>query len=168
MTGNSLLTKFAVFSLFSLPDFLTPVRQFNDSVTRELVDITNPKHFADPKMPANPQLLDHSQSTVVHNPYELQRKFYDRDMWCKCSLFENHSVVKFTTGREEPFYTDPPDLDPLFLCLTDEYKDELYSLGYTMIEYDWLIMDNITFTLEVCLDHVSHYLFCMWKATISK
>ena len=31
-----------------------------------------------------------------------------------------------------------------------------------MIEYDWLIMDNITFTLEVCLDHVSHYLFCMY------
>ena len=36
----------------------------------------------------------------------------------------------------------------------DEYKDELFSLGYTMIEYDWLIMDNITFTTEVCLDHV--------------
>ena len=34
-----------------------------------------------------------------------------------------------------------------------KYKEELDALGYTMIEYDWLIIDGITFTLEVCLDH---------------
>jgi hypothetical protein len=33
------------------------------------------------------------------------------------------------------------------------YKDELNELGYIMIEYDWFIMDGITFTIEVCLDH---------------
>ena len=34
-----------------------------------------------------------------------------------------------------------------------EYKDELNDLGYTMLEYDWLIMDDITFTVEICVDH---------------
>jgi hypothetical protein len=62
---------------------------------------------------------NHLLSSTVHNPFELQRTFYDRDMWYK-------------------------------------YKDELNALGYTMIEYDWFIMDNITFTLEVCLDHDVH------------
>lgn len=104
MAGNFLSTKFADFTspltLLSLLDFLTPVRQFNDSVTRELADITNPKHFVDPETHPTPQLLDHSQSTVVHNPYELQRKFYDRDMWCKCSFALEHRVVKFTNGLE--------------------------------------------------------------------
>ena len=34
------------------------------------------------------------------------------------------------------------------------YKHELYQkAGYTMIEYDWLIMDGISMSLEVCLDH---------------
>ena len=34
------------------------------------------------------------------------------------------------------------------------YKKQLYDkLGYTMIEYDWLIMDGITMSLEICLDH---------------
>merc|ERR1711865_63580 len=34
------------------------------------------------------------------------------------------------------------------------YKKQLYDkLGYTMIEYDWLIMDGITMALEICLDH---------------
>lgn len=37
-----------------------------------------------------------------------------------------------------------------------EYKEELEGLGYTMLEYDWLILDNITFTIEVCLDHDAH------------
>jgi hypothetical protein len=34
-----------------------------------------------------------------------------------------------------------------------EYKEELDTLGYTMIEYDWMILDGITFSIEVCLDH---------------
>lgn len=34
-----------------------------------------------------------------------------------------------------------------------EYKDELTELGYTMLEYDWMIIDNITFTVEICVDH---------------
>jgi hypothetical protein len=33
------------------------------------------------------------------------------------------------------------------------YKDELETLGYTMIEYGWLMLDDITFSIEICLDH---------------
>jgi hypothetical protein len=34
-----------------------------------------------------------------------------------------------------------------------QYKDELNVLGYTMIEYDWFIMDGLSMTLEICFDH---------------
>ena len=34
-----------------------------------------------------------------------------------------------------------------------EYKQELSDLGYAMIEYDWLVMDGITLTIEICFDH---------------
>ena len=34
-----------------------------------------------------------------------------------------------------------------------EYKEDLEYLGYTMIEYDWLIIDDISFTIEICFDH---------------
>jgi hypothetical protein len=37
-----------------------------------------------------------------------------------------------------------------------EYKTELSDLGYTMVEYSWLKMDNITFTVEICVDHDAH------------
>ena len=37
------------------------------------------------------------------------------------------------------------------------YKDELQSeLGYTMIKYSWFYMDNISFSVEICLDHLVH------------
>ena len=34
-----------------------------------------------------------------------------------------------------------------------QYKDELNVLGYTMIEYDWFVMDGLSMTLEICFDH---------------
>ena len=34
-----------------------------------------------------------------------------------------------------------------------QYKDELTGLGYTMLEYDWMMIDNITMTVEICVDH---------------
>jgi len=34
------------------------------------------------------------------------------------------------------------------------YKRELYEkAGYVQVEYDWLVVDGITFTIEICLDH---------------
>jgi hypothetical protein len=38
----------------------------------------------------------------------------------------------------------------------DAYQEQLDQLGYTMINYGWFLMDNITFTLEICLDHDRH------------
>jgi hypothetical protein len=34
------------------------------------------------------------------------------------------------------------------------YKDELDGLGYTMLDHHWLILDNVTFSVEICLDHL--------------
>uniref|UniRef100_A0A7S4EMU4 Uncharacterized protein n=1 Tax=Pseudo-nitzschia australis TaxID=44445 RepID=A0A7S4EMU4_9STRA len=34
------------------------------------------------------------------------------------------------------------------------YKTQLYEkAGYVQVEYDWLVIDGITFSIEVCLDH---------------
>mmetsp|Transcript_32859 Transcript_32859/g.60584 ORF Transcript_32859/g.60584 Transcript_32859/m.60584 type:complete len:570 (-) Transcript_32859:51-1760(-) len=35
-----------------------------------------------------------------------------------------------------------------------QYKDELSSWGYNMIEYGWFYMDGISFSVEICLDHL--------------
>ncbi|KAL7551749.1 hypothetical protein ACHAWF_014932 [Thalassiosira exigua] len=47
-----------------------------------------------------------------------------------------------------------------------KYKDELSSLGYTMIEYGWLFMDGISFSVEVCLDHLSHRALMTYLADV--
>lgn len=105
-------------------DFLTPVRQYNGNITKEIVELAQ-KQLAlargdydqdDDLVRTEVTPTPDDEPIVVQNPFELQRDFYDRDMWYS-------------------------------------YKDELMDLGYHMIEYDWLILDNITFTIEVCLDH---------------
>lgn len=47
-----------------------------------------------------------------------------------------------------------------------EYKDELTSLGYTMIEYGWFYMDGIRFSVEVCLDHLVHRALMTYMADV--
>jgi len=96
-------------------DFLTPVRQFNDSITKELFDTIDDLR-PHKQQQSNSNRNDDAESTTVTNPFELRHKYYDQDIWYK-------------------------------------YKDDLFGLGYTMIEYDWLVLENITFTVEVCLDH---------------
>jgi hypothetical protein len=34
-----------------------------------------------------------------------------------------------------------------------KYKGELNDLGYAIIEFDWLVMDGISMTIEICFDH---------------
>lgn len=34
-----------------------------------------------------------------------------------------------------------------------KYKEELSSLGYAMVEYDWVLVDGISFSIEICFDH---------------
>ncbi|KAL3936526.1 MAG: hypothetical protein SGARI_002521 [Bacillariaceae sp.] len=53
--------------------------------------------------------------------------------------------------ESNPFYTPRMRYDD---HLFDEYKKALLDdAGYVMIEYDWLIMDGITMTTEICFDH---------------
>jgi hypothetical protein len=35
-----------------------------------------------------------------------------------------------------------------------QHKDELDKLGYKLLEHHWLILDNITISIEICLDHL--------------
>ncbi|CAB9497229.1 expressed unknown protein [Seminavis robusta] len=106
-------------------DFLTPVRQYNGTIAKELIDVTQEQlalsrqrleQHQEETLEVKPKEGDEDPQVVVQNPFEMKRDFYDREMWYA-------------------------------------YKDELNELGYIMIEYDWLILDNITFTMEVCLDH---------------
>jgi hypothetical protein len=34
-----------------------------------------------------------------------------------------------------------------------DYKEELDGLGYAMIEYDWIMMDGLSLSVEICFDH---------------
>ncbi|KAL7541359.1 hypothetical protein ACHAXR_011319 [Thalassiosira sp. AJA248-18] len=47
-----------------------------------------------------------------------------------------------------------------------QYKDELTTLGYNMIEYGWFLMDGISFSVEICLDHLSHRALMTYMADV--
>jgi hypothetical protein len=48
-----------------------------------------------------------------------------------------------------------------------KYKHELNDeLGYTMIEYGWIVVDDITFTIEICYDHKSRTALTSYLADI--
>mmetsp|Transcript_26254 Transcript_26254/g.63974 ORF Transcript_26254/g.63974 Transcript_26254/m.63974 type:complete len:514 (+) Transcript_26254:38-1579(+) len=80
----------------SSSDFLTPVRNLNSTVYKEVVEHQLPK----------------DQTTV----YIGDKKKYDNRMWT-------------------------------------DYKGELDYLGYTMIEYGWMMVDGLSLSVEICLDH---------------
>lgn len=65
---------------------------------------------------------------------------------------EQQKALQQTTMAHNPFFEAPTrkfyDQDVWM-----EYKDEITGLGYTMLEYDWMILDDITFTIEICVDH---------------
>ena len=47
-----------------------------------------------------------------------------------------------------------------------QYKDELSSLGYTMIEYGWFFSDGIAFSVEICVDHMVHRALMTYMADV--
>ena len=47
-----------------------------------------------------------------------------------------------------------------------QYKEELADLGYTMIEYGWFMMDGISFSVEICLDHLVHRALMTYMADV--
>eukprot|EP00581_Thalassiosira_minuscula_P017119 CAMPEP_0183721290 /NCGR_PEP_ID=MMETSP0737-20130205/13610_1 /TAXON_ID=385413 /ORGANISM="Thalassiosira miniscula, Strain CCMP1093" /LENGTH=540 /DNA_ID=CAMNT_0025951275 /DNA_START=326 /DNA_END=1948 /DNA_ORIENTATION=+ len=48
----------------------------------------------------------------------------------------------------------------------NRYKDELTILGYNMIEYGWFFMDGISFSVEICLDHLVHRALMTYMADV--
>lgn len=48
-----------------------------------------------------------------------------------------------------------------------EYKGELSSYGYHMIEYGWFFMDGISFSVEICLDHLMHRALSTYLADVA-
>lgn len=47
-----------------------------------------------------------------------------------------------------------------------KYKGDLESLGYNMIQYSWFFMDGISFSVEICLDHMVHRALMTYMADI--
>jgi hypothetical protein len=47
-----------------------------------------------------------------------------------------------------------------------EYKSGLTSRGYTMIEYGWFFMDGISFSVEICVDHLVHRALMTYMADL--
>ena len=74
-------------------DFLTPVRQYNGNMTKELVEMTlKQREIVKEEEKSNtetqnlaPEIIAQEDSVVVGNPWEMidTQPFYDRDMWCK-------------------------------------------------------------------------------------
>ena len=48
-----------------------------------------------------------------------------------------------------------------------EYKGQLTSYGYNMIEYGWFFMDGISFSVEICLDHLMHRALSTYLADVA-
>lgn len=118
----------------------------------------------------DPNNNNHDTTTGVFDPKKpLGKRFLlpkryvsDSDFLRQVNLEKN---VDFKEGwsellgspQNQPFQNDPlyqPHLrydDHLF----DEYKAALEDDAYyKMVEYDWLVMDGVTMTLEICFDHL--------------
>lgn len=65
-------------------------------------------------------------------------------------LFGNHQHPAKDTTVDNPFDMFRKRYDDRVF---KRYKDELNDLGYSMIEYDWIMVDGLSFSLEICFDH---------------
>lgn len=72
-------------------------------------------------------------------------------------LSEHYNVTtqNITLGHSEDILYNPMDYyqKKYNTALWNEYQDELTNLGYTFIHYDWVIIDDITMSIEICFDH---------------
>ncbi|KAG7373612.1 hypothetical protein IV203_034336 [Nitzschia inconspicua] len=104
----------------------------------------------DPRMPVGKRFL-------------LPKRYVsDSDFLREPNLNKN---VEFKQGWKELLGSEqnqPLQNDPLYVPhlryddhLFDEYKLALQDdAGYSMIEFDWLQIDGVTMTLEICFDHL--------------
>lgn len=48
-----------------------------------------------------------------------------------------------------------------------KYKGALTDRGYAMVDFDFFVMDNITFSIEICLDHDKHSAHDVFMANLA-
>jgi hypothetical protein len=122
-------------------DFLTPLRHYNATLAREIID----------------EQIQQQQE----NPQGRIKPKKDKRDAAKLSKtkLENGRTSSSSHGDDDGTSTSSPVFNP-FLDrgrysnhVWDSYKAELNQLEYTMIEYGWLVVDDIVMTVEVCLDH---------------
>jgi hypothetical protein len=81
----------------------------------------------------------------------LRQPNIDKDLDLKRGWAELLGVDNDPNTTDNPFYTPRKRYDD---HLFDEYKQAMTDdAGYVMIEYDWLILDGVTMTTEICFDH---------------
>lgn len=111
-------------------DFLTSPAQYNGSIADEL-----------------DQMNQYKYQKIVG-----ERSYYDKD---STDLF-------IPVPPENPKY--PPLRNPQSLLdyqlyydqdMWKKYDEEIQSKGYKLLKHHWLIMDNVTLSIEICLDHLS-------------
>jgi len=116
-------------------DFLTPARQYVGNLTKEVVSLKKKDTTA-----AYDSMVETSQNgqygIVGEHPSQNEKKD-DHE--------EQHIV-------DNPFWYLPFQLY-YDTSMGNNYQSEIKELGYVLLEDDWLIMDNITFSIEICLDH---------------
>jgi len=88
--------------------------------------------------------LRHTNGTL------FTKELFDGAFHQYLSLEDNNATQQASTTLFNPFEANHRNYDNNMWA---KYKGELTSLGYTMIEYGWFLMDEILFSVEICVDH---------------
>lgn len=124
------LTLFVFF--FHPVDFLTTPKNYNGSIAQELEDMRQ---------------------------YEVQEIRGERSDYPKDNADLFIPVAPSDNAKGVPLLENPYAYVPYQLYydrdMWKKFGGELEALDYTMLEHHWLILDNVTFSIEICLDHVT-------------
>ena len=90
-----------------------------------------------------------------------KRYVSDIDFLSPIRHLSNKSIVMellddYQQNQDEVLRNPAPETEKYGYDMWAEYKSELTSIGYNMIEYGWFFMDGISFSVEICLDHLMH------------
>lgn len=116
-------------------DFLTTPDRYNGSIAQELEDMRQ----------------DEVQPIVV------ERSEYPRG---KHNKHDDELFIPVVPDDDErPRLENPASIVNYQLYYDKDmwktFGGELEGLGYTMLQHHWLILDNVTLSIEICLDHLT-------------
>jgi hypothetical protein len=117
-------------------DFLTPLRHYNATLARQIIDETAAEAEAEEED-------RHESKRSSHGKQDASSSSAATTASGGGGLLINDTAV-FNPFLDRGRYSNH---------VWDSYKAELNRLEYTMIEYGWLVVDDIVLTVEVCLDH---------------